>query len=45
MRSRVESIARDGGHWVASFADGSTMTSAAIILTAPVPQALALLDA
>ena len=45
LGSRVESIARDGGHWVVSFADGSSMTSAAIVLTAPVPQALALLDA
>ena len=42
---RVESITRDGGHWVVRFAEGVILTSAAIVLTAPVPQALALMDA
>ena len=45
LGSRVESIARDDGHWVVTLADGGTMTSTAIMLTAPVPQALALMDA
>lgn len=41
---RVESIAADGDGWAARGADGSAFFGRALLVTAPLPQTLALLD-
>jgi len=41
----VASITREGCCWKVALADGGSITSAAVVLTSPVPQSLALLDA
>lgn len=45
LESAITSIARDGDCWIATLQQGGTITSRAVLLTAPVPQSLALLDA
>jgi renalase len=45
LETRVVAIALEGTRWKASLESGGSMTSAAVVLTAPVPQSLAMLDA
>ncbi len=45
LETRVTSITMEDSHWSVALEDGSSITSAAVVLTAPVPQSLALLDA
>jgi predicted NAD/FAD-dependent oxidoreductase len=42
---REEFAARAGDRWHAATATGRTLTAGTVILTSPVPQSLALLDA
>ena len=45
LETRITSIALQDSRWAVAFGDGHSITSAAMVLTAPVPQSLALLDA
>ena len=45
LECSITSIARDGDCWTATLQQGGSITSRAVLLTAPVPQSLALLDA
>ena len=45
LETQVTSVSRRENGWTVSLADGSSISSAAVLLTAPVPQSLALLDA
>jgi predicted NAD/FAD-dependent oxidoreductase len=45
LETRVISIGLEGSDWSVALEDGNSITSAAVVLTAPVPQSLALLDA
>lgn len=45
LNTRIASISLEGSHWSVVLDDGSSISSAAVLLTAPVPQSLALLDA
>ncbi len=45
LQAQVESIAGDGDGWAVALADGRRLRAAAVVLTAPVPQAMVLLDA
>jgi predicted NAD/FAD-dependent oxidoreductase len=42
---RAVSVRAEGGGWAVDLEDGTTLTAAGVVLTAPVPQTLALLDA
>ena len=42
---RVTKLAWNGDHWTLHFADASTCSARSLLLTCPVPQSLALLDA
>ncbi|CAN5463431.1 FAD-dependent oxidoreductase [soil metagenome] len=43
--AQVASVAAEGGRWRIALVDGSTIHSSSVLLTSPVPQSLALLDA
>jgi predicted NAD/FAD-dependent oxidoreductase len=45
QQTQVTALEKAADHWVVRMADGQTWTAAGIVLTAPVPQALALLKA
>lgn len=45
LDTRVASVSLEGTHWSTALENGSSITSAAVVLTAPIPQSLALLDA
>ena len=45
LETRVTSIKVEGSDWLAALDDGGSITSSALLLTAPIPQSLALLDA
>jgi len=45
LETRITSITLEGTRWSVGLEDSSYITSAAVLLTAPVPQSLALLDA
>lgn len=42
---RAVAVRAEGGGWAVDLEDGSTLAAAGVVLTAPVPQTLALLDA
>lgn len=44
LETQITSIAQQGSHWKVTLNHAPPITSAAVILTAPVPQSLALLD-
>ena len=44
-RTRLVSVASRGGQWMAATEDGATVMAGSVLLTPPVPQSLALLDA
>lgn len=43
--TRVSAVARAGARWRIDLVDGPSLTAAAVLMTCPVPQSLALLDA
>jgi predicted NAD/FAD-dependent oxidoreductase len=45
QQAQVTALEKAADHWIATMGDGQTWTVAGIVLTAPVPQALALLKA
>ena len=45
LEMKVSVLKQEDSHWLAIFENGETVTAKAILLTAPVPQSLALLDA
>lgn len=45
IATELHEISSEGGTWVAGSRDGSTIETGALLLTAPVPQSMALLDA
>ena len=45
LETRIEAIRADAGLWHASGTDGTTVSADALLLTAPVPQSLALVEA
>jgi renalase len=45
LEMRMTVLKQEGSHWLAIFDNGETITANAVLLTAPVPQSLALLDA
>jgi renalase len=45
QQAQVTALEKAADHWIVKLADGQTWSAAAIVLTAPVPQALALLKA
>ena len=45
QQAQVTALEKAADHWIVTMADGQTWTAAGIVLTAPVPQALALLKA
>lgn len=45
LKTKITSISLKGDHWSVALEDGASISSAAVLLTAPVPQSLALLDA
>ncbi len=45
LENQVAALRRDGCQWHADTASGHTFTAGAVVLTPPVPQALAILDA
>lgn len=44
LEARVTSIRQEGNHWSVAIDDGGTITTAALLLTAPIPQSLFLID-
>lgn len=44
LNCHVNQVAHHAGEWIATTVDGHTFTAEALIMTAPVPQSLALLD-
>ena len=45
LEMKMAVLKQEGSHWLAIFENGETITANAVLLTAPVPQSLALLDA
>jgi renalase len=45
LEMKMSVLKQVGSHWQANFENGETITANAVLLTAPVPQSLALLDA
>lgn len=45
LEMKVSVLKREDSHWLAIFENGETVVAKAVLLTAPVPQSLALLDA
>jgi predicted NAD/FAD-dependent oxidoreductase len=45
LEMKVSALKQEASHWLVSFENGETVVASAVLLTAPVPQSLALLDA
>jgi predicted NAD/FAD-dependent oxidoreductase len=45
LEMKMTVLKQEGSHWMAIFENGETIAANAVLLTAPVPQSLALLDA
>ncbi|MCK7482030.1 MAG: FAD-dependent oxidoreductase [Candidatus Moduliflexus flocculans] len=45
LEMKMTALKQEGSHWLAIFENGETIAANAVLLTAPVPQSLALLDA
>ena len=45
LETRITSVKLVGDHWSVAIGDGSSITSAAVLLTPPIPQSLCMLDA
>jgi hypothetical protein len=45
LETKITSISLQGAHWSMVLEDGASISGASVLLTAPVPQSLALLDA
>jgi len=45
LKTKIISISLKGSHWSVALEDGASISSASLLLTAPVPRSLAMLDA
>ncbi|NWF64356.1 MAG: FAD-dependent oxidoreductase [Chloroflexi bacterium] len=45
LEMKMSVLKQEGSHWLAAFENGETISANAVLLTAPVPQSLVLLDA
>jgi hypothetical protein len=45
LEMKMTALKQESSHWLATFENGETIAANAVLLTAPVPQSLALLDA